>query len=197
MTTERECLEALREAADRLGTSPTKAEYEELGLTPASATIMKVVGGWNAAKERAGLETFDRGATGSTDVMPKPDWVDLPDDLDWEELTSQQRWSYKNRDERIRRKDRRRDEIRRWLYAYKARHCECARCGEDRPPCLDFHHPGEKDQGIARMVVNGHSKERILDEIDRCVVLCANCHRLEHAAEYEPDPRRTEPVNHK
>jgi len=64
VTTEGECLEALREAAERLGESPTKAQYEELGMTPASATIMKTVGGWNEAKEQAGLETFDRGATG-------------------------------------------------------------------------------------------------------------------------------------
>jgi hypothetical protein len=51
-TTERECLDALQEAAERLGKSPTKAEYEELGLRPASATIIRVVGGWNEAKER-------------------------------------------------------------------------------------------------------------------------------------------------
>ncbi|MGM0388444.1 homing endonuclease associated repeat-containing protein [Natrinema limicola] len=83
MTTDEACLEALREAADRLGESPTKAQYEELGLRPASATIMEQLGGWNAAKERAGLETFDRGATGDQPVQPKPGWVDIPDDLEW------------------------------------------------------------------------------------------------------------------
>lgn len=30
-TTEQECLDALREAADELGESPTKADYEALG----------------------------------------------------------------------------------------------------------------------------------------------------------------------
>ncbi|ELY90615.1 hypothetical protein C483_11161 [Natrialba hulunbeirensis JCM 10989] len=45
MTTEDECIEALREAAERLGESPTKAQYEELGLTPASATIIRTCGG--------------------------------------------------------------------------------------------------------------------------------------------------------
>ena len=39
MTTEDDCIRALREAADRLGESPSKAAYEDLGLTPASATI--------------------------------------------------------------------------------------------------------------------------------------------------------------
>ncbi|MDS0476136.1 HNH endonuclease [Natrinema sp. 1APR25-10V2] len=139
MTTEDECLEALREAADRLGESPTKAQYEELGLTPAFATIMETIGGWNAAKERAGLETFDPCVTGGQPIQPKPEWVDIPDDAEWEELTGQRRWYYKNREERIERKDRRRAEIRRWLYAYKDRYCECDQCDEDRPPCMDFH----------------------------------------------------------
>jgi hypothetical protein len=43
--TKTECLAALRRAAERLGKSPTKAEYEKLGLTPASATIIRTVGG--------------------------------------------------------------------------------------------------------------------------------------------------------
>jgi len=30
------------------------------------------------------------------------------------------------------------------------------------------------------MVVNGYSKASIREEIERCIVLCANCHRLEH-----------------
>ncbi len=186
MTSEEECLEALRRAAKKLGESPTKAQYEELGLRPASATIMKTLGGWNAAKERAGLETFDRAVTGGQPVQPKPDWVEIPDDAEWTELTGQQRWYYKNREARIERKDRRRNEIRRWLYTYKERRCECSRCGEERPPCLDFHHPDEKEQGISTMVVDGYSKASIREEIDRCIVLCANCHRMEH---YDPPTR--------
>jgi len=180
VTAEEEWLEALQRAAEQLGESPTKAQYEELGLTPASATIMEILDGWNAAKERAGLETFDPCVTGGHPIQPKPDWVDIPDDAEWQELTGQQRWYYKNREERIERTDRRRTEIRQWLYSYKNRHCECVRCDEDRPPCLDFHHPDEKEHSIATMVVNGYSKASIREEIERCIVLCANCHRLEH-----------------
>ncbi len=197
VTSEEACLEALREAAERLDESPTKAQYEELGITPASATIMKTLGGWNAAKERAGLKTFTRGATGDQGVQPKPDWVEIPDDIDWKDLTGQQRWYYKNRERRIERKERRRAAIRRWLYTYKDQHCECTRCEEDRPPCLDFHHPDEKEQGIATMVVNGYSKESIRAEIDRCIVLCANCHRLEHADPPDGSFSRPEPDSHK
>jgi hypothetical protein len=54
-TTPEECLDALWEAADRLEGSPTKAQYEALGLQPASTTIIRQVGGWNRAKRQAGL----------------------------------------------------------------------------------------------------------------------------------------------
>lgn len=179
-TDESDCIEALLRAADELEKSPTKAEYEGLGITPASATIIQTIGSWNEAKSRAGLETFTRAASGGTPVQPKPDWVEIPDDTAWEKLSGQQRWYYKNRDDRIGRKDRRRDRLRRLLYEHKLELCECRRCGESRAPCLDFHHPDEKTETISKMVNDGYSWDNIRDEIDRCTVLCANCHRLEH-----------------
>ena len=61
-TTEQECLDALREAAERLGESPTKAAYEDLGLTPASATIIRVVGG--GTRRSSGLDWTRIGPAG-------------------------------------------------------------------------------------------------------------------------------------
>jgi len=149
---------------------------------------MKCVGGWNEAKEKAGLETFDRGEYGGTEIQPQPDWVDIPDDAEWDEFTGQQRWYYKNRENQIKRKDRRRQELRRWLHEMKRDELECVRCGEGRPPALDFHHMdgAEKNLGIAEMVNHGYSKESIAEEIKECVVLCANCHRVEHYAPPNP-----------
>lgn len=57
----------------------------------------------------------------------------------------------------------------------------CSRCSEDSWACLEFHHvTGEKEQTIARMSVNGYSIETLLKEIEKCEVLCANCHCKEH-----------------
>jgi len=183
VATEEDCIAALREAAEQLGESPTKAAYEELGLTPASATIQRVVGSWNEAKEAAGLATYDQSHGSGPSVAPKPGGVEIPEDADWEELTGQQRWYYKNREERIARKDRRREELRAWLHELKRDELACVECGEGRPPALDFHHPDEKDLGVAEMVTHGYAKESIREEIERCVVLCANCHRAHH---YDP-----------
>lgn len=70
---------------------------------------------------------------------------------------------------------------RRWIHDEK-RDEGCDRCGESNPACLDFHHFGdEKDATVARLVSDKRSKECIRAEIERCRVLCANCHRKEHS----------------
>ena len=62
----------------------------------------------------------------------------------------------------------------------------CARCGDTRSYVLDFHHkdPSIKDANIARMTSNKNRLEDIQKEIDKCVVLCSNCHREFHHLEF-------------
>jgi len=54
-------------------------------------------------------------------------------------------------------------------------HCELA---DHR--VLEFHHVGDKDFTISKMVNQGYAWERIQKEIEKCIPLCCNCHRLEH-----------------
>ena len=52
----------------------------------------------------------------------------------------------------------------------------CARCGEDDPYCLHFHHidPQEKKYCVG---IKGRSSFRSMeDEVAKCILLCANCH---------------------
>src|ERR1017187_10213051 len=58
---------------------------------------------------------------------------------------------------------------------------KCQSCGEDHPACLHFHHrnPSEKEFGISRGITLW-SKKKILAEIEKCDVLCANCHAKLH-----------------
>lgn len=60
--------------------------------------------------------------------------------------------------------------------------CECQKCGETRTYVLDFHHidPSIKDMSIARMTSNNNHMDKIEEEIAKCIVLCANCHREFH-----------------
>ncbi len=55
-------------------------------------------------------------------------------------------------------------------------------CGMQDHRCLDFHHrnPDEKEFEICEAVKSGLSQSRILIEIDKCDVICANCHARQH-----------------
>ena len=53
----------------------------------------------------------------------------------------------------------------------------CSDCGERDPLVLEFDHTGKKKATISRMIANGHSWARILEEIGNTQILCANCHR--------------------
>jgi hypothetical protein len=57
----------------------------------------------------------------------------------------------------------------------------CMICGEDHPATLDFHHrdPKQKEFSIAK-ISRGYSKEKLKKELDKCDVLCSNCHRKLH-----------------
>ena len=61
----------------------------------------------------------------------------------------------------------------------------CAKCGDTRVYVLDFHHKDrdEKDFTIGRLKKG--SLDLIQNEIDKCAVLCANCHREFHYLEKE------------
>ena len=58
---------------------------------------------------------------------------------------------------------------------------KCIKCGESHPATLDFHHrnPEEKelDLGSANCT---RSWDIICAELDKCDLLCANCHRILH-----------------
>ena len=56
--------------------------------------------------------------------------------------------------------------------------CGCKLCGDMRVPVLDFHHldPNNKEESICRMT----SRKKIEEEVKKCVVLCKNCHAMEH-----------------
>lgn len=58
----------------------------------------------------------------------------------------------------------------------------CFFCEETEPVCLDFHHidPKTKLFNIGKEL-GRKSKQKIDDEIEKCVILCSNCHRKLHA----------------
>ena len=57
---------------------------------------------------------------------------------------------------------------------------KCSKCEENRWYVLDFHHLNNKKDNVSNLIQGRSSWETILNEIKKCIVLCANCHREEH-----------------
>lgn len=91
------------------------------------------------------------------------------------------KWYAKNAARKMAWQKRRRDEMRTWWRELKgSKRCEV--CGEATPECLQFHHrgSGSKEIALSTAIFNGWSRERILAEVAKCSVLCANCHLKHH-----------------
>lgn len=89
-------------------------------------------------------------------------------------------WYSKNRNNRIKSKNKRNHEIRQWFNELRDTF-KCENCPEKDSACLDFHHTRDKDIEVSTMVFRGFSKENILKEIKKCKILCSNCHRKLHS----------------
>lgn len=69
-----------------------------------------------------------------------------------------------------------------WVKALKDH--PCSDCGNKFPPeCMDFDHRdrSQKKFGISGAISSTRSKESILKELEKCDLVCANCHRIRTA----------------
>jgi hypothetical protein len=54
----------------------------------------------------------------------------------------------------------------------------CVDCGEPDVIVLEFDHVrGEKTANVGRLIQDAYSLRKLKDEIEKCEVVCANCHR--------------------
>lgn len=79
--------------------------------------------------------------------------------------------------EKVRRATERKHQLRTQVFEYLKTH-PCIDCGETDPIVLEFDHIHDtKTSNIADMVGQGTGFAKILTEIAKCEVRCANCHR--------------------
>jgi len=68
---------------------------------------------------------------------------------------------------------------------------KCINCGFDNPAALDFHHViKDPDNQKLYEILRRNAYKRAMEEIKKCVVLCANCHRIHHHEEHLHKKRR-------
>lgn len=76
-----------------------------------------------------------------------------------------------------------------YFFDYSGRYCKI--CGFDsfeNPWMMDYHHkdPKMKDFNIGHKLKQG-SFETLKEEVDKCDLLCSNCHRSHHAKKWKTD----------
>lgn len=74
-----------------------------------------------------------------------------------------------------------------YIYNFLSLHgCSVKSCKETDPVVLDFDHidPKQKFKNVSTLVSEGYCLETIKKEIDKCQILCSNCHRRKNAKEY-------------
>lgn len=91
---------------------------------------------------------------------------------------AQRAWAQKNAASMGKYRSNRRNLAKRFIEEYKQSNSVCADCGISYPPhILDFDHiKGTKIDGVANLV-RAANMDLIKDEIDKCEIVCANCHR--------------------
>lgn len=69
---------------------------------------------------------------------------------------------------------------RRWINYWKLRK-GCEICGyKEYSEALDFHHKDEKEKHVSVSATMTFNLKTIFKEIRKCILVCANCHRVLH-----------------
>lgn len=70
------------------------------------------------------------------------------------------------------------------LLGNKCHYCGIEHNGKNAP-IFEFHHldPSEKESGVTRMLTN-QAWEKTVEELQKCVLTCANCHNQYHGGEW-------------
>ena len=85
----------------------------------------------------------------------------------------------KNSEKCIQRNQKNREKLLLFIREHKSDK-SCIRCGFSDYRCLEFHHLRDKKFNIADVGRINMSMARLLKEIAKCELICANCHAIEH-----------------
>lgn len=93
-------------------------------------------------------------------------------------------WYKRNRERTLKRTREIKKQKRKEFQEYKAG-LACFFCGFQHPAVIDFHHPEKSgEEKVSELVGKGCFK-KAYQEAEKCIPLCANCHRIHHWIERE------------
>lgn len=75
--------------------------------------------------------------------------------------------------------------MRQFVFDYLKTH-PCVECKENDPVVLEFDHiRGNKIDSVSNLVRKGCARKTIIKEINKCQILCANCHKRKTAKDFD------------
>lgn len=89
---------------------------------------------------------------------------------------AQRKHYLQNKNKFAKRREDRRKENKQVAHSLKTK---CVTCGESDSVCLDFHHKRDKKDTVAHLIRES-TVDQIYEEVEKCVVVCANCHNKIH-----------------
>jgi|AntRauTorcE11897_2_1112592.scaffolds.fasta_scaffold20558_2 hypothetical protein len=93
--------------------------------------------------------------------------------------------AYKNKKDKYKNQTKRRIERKLKAIEYKGGVCFC--CGETYPyPAMQFHHRNPDEKESIWNTLRFQSWDKVIEELDKCDLLCANCHSIHHS-NYSPE----------
>lgn len=95
-------------------------------------------------------------------------------------VDNSKRWAKENPDRFYKTHRAGKDEIKRWFNT-EVKVGPCTDCKGVFPPCcMDYDHRdgSVKHKNVATLVGEGYSRKSILEEVAKCDLVCANCHRI-------------------
>lgn len=103
----------------------------------------------------------------------------------WCSNSCRQKWRYKNDKNIVNRNTYTEQKERAYSNKWKAlqyKGGKCQKCGENRPATLCFHHrdPSQKELKLDGRSFANRKWETIKEEVDKCDLLCHNCHHMLH-----------------
>jgi hypothetical protein len=100
----------------------------------------------------------------------------MPKDIE-KQRAAIRRHYYSNREKYIKKALRRKKELRQWLISIKENE-PCKDCGISYPYyVMDFDHLRDKTYEVTKLI-NSCSMRKLKAEIEKCEIVCANCHRM-------------------
>jgi hypothetical protein len=85
-------------------------------------------------------------------------------------------WYLKNKDKVRQQTKAQRTRNQEFVRSFLSEH-PCVDCGESDIVVLEFDHQRDKTQEVCELARNGVSLQTLKNEIEKCDVVCANCHK--------------------